>query len=57
MSVTNPSIEHPELMKGGKAKERGLMDPHQGLADRNSKRKTCAGSYIECPGHFGHIEC
>jgi DNA-directed RNA polymerase beta' subunit len=44
-------------MKGRKAKERGLMDPHQGLADRNSKRKTCAGSYIECSGHFGHIEC
>jgi len=57
MSVTNPPIEHPELMEGGKPKERGLMDPRQGPPDRNSKCKTCAGSYIECPGHFGHIEC
>jgi DNA-directed RNA polymerase II subunit RPB1 len=57
MSVTNPPIEHPELMEGGKPKERGLMDPRQGPPDRNSKCKTCAGSYIECPGHFGHLEC
>lgn len=56
MSVTNPPIEHPELMEGGKPKERGLMDPRQGPPDRNSKCKTCAGSYIDCPGHFGHIE-
>ncbi|CAF3992224.1 unnamed protein product, partial [Rotaria sp. Silwood1] len=56
MSVTNPPIEHPELMEGGKPKERGPMDPRQGPPDRNSKCKTCAGSYIECPGHFGHIE-
>ncbi len=57
MSVTHPPIEHPELMEGGKPKERGLMDPRQGPPDRNSKCKTCAGSYIECPGHFGHIDC
>jgi DNA-directed RNA polymerase II subunit RPB1 len=57
ISVTNPPIEHPELMAGGKPKERGLMDPRQGPPDRNSKCKTCAESYIECPGHFGHIDC
>lgn len=57
MSVTtNPPIEHPELMEGGKAKKGGLMDPRQGPPDRNSKCQTCAGSYIECPGHFGHLE-
>ncbi|CAF4906270.1 unnamed protein product, partial [Rotaria magnacalcarata] len=56
ISVTNPPIEHPELMEGGKSKERGLMDPPKDPADRNSKCKTCAGSYIECPGHFCHIE-
>ena len=39
MSVTNPPIEHPELMEGGKAKERGLMDPRQGPADRNRKNR------------------
>lgn len=57
MSVTHPPIVHPELMEGGKPKRQGLMDPRQGPPDRNSKCSTCAGSYIECPGHFGHIEC
>jgi DNA-directed RNA polymerase II subunit RPB1 len=57
MSVTNPPIEHPELFQAGKPKMQGLMDPRQGPADRNLKCNTCAGSYIECPGHFGHIEC
>ncbi|CAF4618424.1 unnamed protein product, partial [Rotaria magnacalcarata] len=37
ISVTNPPIEHPELMEGGKSKERGLMDPPKDPADRNSK--------------------
>ena len=57
MSVTNPPIEYPELMDRGEAKKCGLMDPRQGPPDRHSKCKTCAGSYIECPGHFGHLEC
>ena len=56
MSVTNPPIEYPELMEGGKPKERGLMDPRLGPVDRDSQCKTCAGSYIDCPGHFGHLE-
>ncbi|CAF1186930.1 unnamed protein product [Rotaria sp. Silwood1] len=57
MSVTYPSIEFPELFQEGKPKLQGLLDPRQGPADRNSKCNTCRGSYIECPGHFGHIEC
>jgi DNA-directed RNA polymerase II subunit RPB1 len=57
MSVTNPPIEYPDLFESGKPKMQGLMDPRQGPADRNSKCHTCTGSYIECPGHFGHIEC
>ncbi|CAF1491913.1 unnamed protein product, partial [Rotaria sordida] len=56
MSVTNPPIEYPDLYEEGKAKIQGLMDPRQGPRDQNSKCHTCAGSYIECPGHFGHIE-
>ena len=57
MSVTtNPPIEHPELMEDGQPKRGGLMDPRQGAPDRNSRCLTCAGSYIECPGHFGHLE-
>lgn len=57
MSVTKPPIESADLFVGGKAKMQGLMDPRQGPVDRNSKCHTCSGSYIECPGHFGHIEC
>jgi DNA-directed RNA polymerase II subunit RPB1 len=57
MSVTNPPIEYPELYEAGNPKMQGLMDPRQGPADRNLKCKICNGSYIECPGHFGHIEC
>ncbi len=57
MSVTKPPIEYPELFEAGKPKMQGLMDPRQGPADQNLKCKTCNGSYIECPGHFGHIEC
>lgn len=57
MSVTKPPIEYPDLFEGGKPKLQGLMDPRQGPADRNLKCQSCHGSYIECPGHFGHIEC
>ncbi|CAF2918463.1 unnamed protein product [Rotaria sp. Silwood2] len=53
--VIKPPIEHPDLMVGGKPKERGLIDPRQGPADRSSKCQTCAGSYSDCPGYFGHL--
>ncbi|CAF2861687.1 unnamed protein product [Rotaria sp. Silwood2] len=56
MSVTNPPIEYADLSKEGKGKVQGLMDPRQGPSNLNSKCLTCAGSYMECPGHFGHIE-
>ncbi|CAF4361552.1 unnamed protein product [Rotaria sp. Silwood2] len=56
MSVTDPPIEYVDLLQEGKAKTQGLMDPRQGPLDQNSKCHTCAGSYVECPGHFGHIE-
>ncbi|CAF4845708.1 unnamed protein product, partial [Rotaria sp. Silwood1] len=57
MSVTNPPIEYSDLCEEGKGKIQGLIDPRQGPSDQNSKCLTCAGSYIECPRHFGHIEC
>ncbi|CAF3784308.1 unnamed protein product [Adineta steineri] len=57
MSMTNPPIEYTELFEEGKPKMQGLMDPRQGPADHNSRCFTCSGSYLECPGHFGHIEC
>jgi DNA-directed RNA polymerase II subunit RPB1 len=34
----------------------GIHDPRMGTTDRDSLCGTCACSYIECPGHFGHIE-
>ncbi|XP_005100330.1 DNA-directed RNA polymerase II subunit RPB1 [Aplysia californica] len=57
MSVTdNGGIKYPETMEGGRPKLGGLMDPRQGVIDRQSRCQTCAGNMTECPGHFGHIE-
>ncbi|XP_066583647.1 DNA-directed RNA polymerase II subunit RPB1 [Prorops nasuta] len=55
MSVTDGGIRFPETMEGGRPKLGGLMDPRQGVIDRNSRCQTCAGNMTECPGHFGHI--
>lgn len=56
MSVTEGGILFPETMEGGRPKLGGLMDPRQGVIDRNSRCQTCAGNLTECPGHFGHID-
>ncbi|XP_044743832.1 DNA-directed RNA polymerase II subunit RPB1 [Chrysoperla carnea] len=56
MSVTDGGIRFPETMEGGRPKLGGLMDPRQGVIDRNSRCQTCAGNMSECPGHFGHID-
>ena len=57
MSVTVPDgIRYPYTMEGGRPKLGGLMDPRQGVIDRVSKCRTCAGNMSTCPGHFGHIE-
>lgn len=56
MSVTEGGIRFPETMEGGRPKLGGLMDPRQGVIDRNSRCQTCAGNMTECPGHFGHID-
>lgn len=55
-SVTEEGIKYPEIMENGKPKLGGLMDPRQGVIDRNSRCQTCAGNMTECPGHFGHID-
>ncbi|XP_051155839.1 DNA-directed RNA polymerase II subunit RPB1 [Leptopilina boulardi] len=55
MSVTDGGIRFSETMEGGRPKQGGLMDPRQGVIDRNSRCQTCAGNLTECPGHFGHI--
>ena len=56
MSVTEGGIRYPETMETGQPKMNGLMDPRQGVIDRNSRCQTCAGNMTECPGHFGHID-
>jgi len=56
MSVTEGGICYPETMEGGRPKLNGLMDPRQGVIDRQSRCQTCAGNMSDCPGHFGHIE-
>ncbi|KAJ8310654.1 hypothetical protein KUTeg_012519 [Tegillarca granosa] len=56
MSVTEGGIKYSETTEGGRPKLGGLMDPRQGVIDRQSRCQTCAGQMSECPGHFGHIE-
>ncbi|XP_060536772.1 DNA-directed RNA polymerase II subunit RPB1-like [Cylas formicarius] len=56
MSVTEGGIRYPETMEAGRPKLGGLMDPRQGVVDRQSRCQTCAGNMTDCPGHFGHIE-
>ena len=34
----------------------GLFDPRMGYIESGHKCKTCEQTYINCPGHFGHIE-
>lgn len=43
MSVTEGGIRFPETYEGGRPKLGGLMDPRQGVMDRNSRCQTCAG--------------
>ncbi|KAH8312801.1 hypothetical protein KR044_012979 [Drosophila immigrans] len=56
MSVTEGGIIYAETMDSGRPKIGGLMDPRQGVVDRNTRCQTCSGNMTECPGHFGHIE-
>lgn len=52
------AIEYPETMdeQRHKPRERGLNDPKLGSIDRGTQCATCGEDYLECPGHFGHIE-
>ena len=34
----------------------GLFDPRMGYIEPRLKCKTCEQTYVNCPGHFGHIE-
>lgn len=49
-------VQYPEIYENGKPKEGGLMDPRQGVIDRNACCKTCSHNQSDCCGHEGHIE-
>ncbi|MEM1769472.1 MAG: DNA-directed RNA polymerase subunit A' [Nitrososphaerota archaeon] len=34
----------------------GVMDPRLGTLEPGQRCKTCGNTYLNCPGHFGHIE-
>jgi DNA-directed RNA polymerase II subunit RPB1 len=34
----------------------GINDPRMGTTEKDRICLTCKGDYIDCPGHFGHIE-
>ncbi|HDD26363.1 MAG TPA: DNA-directed RNA polymerase subunit A' [Acidilobales archaeon] len=36
--------------------EGGIMDPRLGVIEPGQKCRTCGGTLVTCPGHFGHIE-
>lgn len=46
MSVTEGGIKFAEITEGGRPKLGGLMDPRQGVIDRTSRCKTCAGKLL-----------
>ena len=57
MSVTEGGVKYPVTKEeDGKPKLGGILDPRQGVTDRNYRCQTCAGNMSECPGHFGHID-
>jgi DNA-directed RNA polymerase beta' subunit len=34
----------------------GINDDRMGTMDRDRHCKTCMGTQVDCPGHFGHIK-
>ena len=55
-SVTNGGLQYCQACEKGQPKLNGLMDPRQGVIDRNLRCQTCNGNMAQCPGHIGHIE-
>lgn len=40
----------------GDPKPKGINDDRLGTMDMDRICKTCMGTQVDCPGHFGHIE-
>lgn len=43
-------------MEGGRPKLGGLMDPRQGVVDRLSRCKTCAGKFVKVSDGSGNLK-
>ena len=54
-SVVNINVE-TYYDSNGEPRINGLFDPRMGYIERGRTCKTCNQTYINCPGHFGHIE-
>lgn len=54
-SVVNVNVE-ALYDSNGEPRINGLFDPRMGYIEPRLKCKTCEQTYINCPGHFGHIE-
>mmetsp|Transcript_61806 Transcript_61806/g.85152 ORF Transcript_61806/g.85152 Transcript_61806/m.85152 type:complete len:163 (+) Transcript_61806:66-554(+) len=42
--------------ENGDPMEHGINDDVMGTMDRDRLCKTCKGTQVDCPGHFGHIK-
>ena len=49
-------INLPESYENYEPKKGGLVDLRMGTCDPYLNCMTCGQNYMECPGHFGHIE-
>lgn len=50
--ITNPDTYDED----GMPIPTGVMDPRLGTLEPGQRCKTCGNTYLNCPGHFGHIE-
>jgi DNA-directed RNA polymerase II subunit RPB1 len=56
MSVTPEGVDKENILDGnGEPQRNGILDRRMGTTDRDTLCQTCEGDYINCPGHFGHI--
>ena len=50
--INNPTLYNTD----NEPKFGGLFDTRMGVIERHLKCKTCNQTYVNCPGHMGHIE-
>lgn len=55
LSVTQV-FEEQTYRESGDPINHGINDDLMGTMDKDRLCKTCMGSQVDCPGHFGHIK-